>query len=114
MASNEPTKDFFRVSHQIVSSKEFISLPSEAQQIYLHLCRLRNTARNNGKDYFTASRSKLIAATGLKRVKLERNLAALKTANFIRIQKHQGSKARFRIFEYEDDTRLWGETIKPG
>ena len=104
--SNEPTGNFFRVSHKIVELKEFKALRPTSKVLYFTLCHLRNRFQKR-KDYFTRSLRRLMMDSGLSRRAIDTGQLELVKAGFIWMVKHHGKRTQYHIFEFQDDAKVW-------
>ena len=84
---------YFKLSHTVISSPDFIHMPLSAQCLFVHLCRLRNQL-TNGKNrtperWFWRTNEKLMEETDLsygalvtaRQTLVQRNFVLLKTEN---------------------------------
>jgi hypothetical protein len=92
MPKREPEENFFRISHAVVESPEFLSLKPSAVKLYVVLCHLRN--RYADKDgIFYRSDSDLVADTGMSKPTIVEARRELLQKGFLRWRKGKSHTA---------------------
>ena len=62
---SEPTKNYFRVSHEIVETEQFRSLNNATKVLYYTLCKLRNRYTKGSRLHFIRTEKQLVQDSGL-------------------------------------------------
>jgi len=107
----EPTKNFFRVSHEIVTSRHFKKLTPSAKTLYFYLCQLRNRFQRK-KDHFHRSDSQLAKDSGLSERTIQRARQQLTDCRFILFVTQKRKRGKYHIIEWAQIKEAFDYHIK--
>lgn len=109
----EPTKNFFRVSHDVLEHPVFIQLPPISKVLYMCLCKLRNRYQRGKKKYFIRTNKQLMKDTNLSLASVKRAKTSLNEARFILSVSSKGRRTKHQIFEIQEWLKQFEDTPIP-